>query len=145
MASRQPFTPASLDNLKSGLLTDPQTPGLIIEVGARGKKTWKYRRRLPDRDLTVKMTLGTYPAHRIGDAREWARQLNSDVETGIDPREALREEAARAEMTVARAHGLYMAAAREGRASRAKRLNKPRTIRDKQEIYDRDIAPSLVT
>jgi len=143
VASRQPFTPASLDNLKSGSLTDPQTPGLVIEVGARGKKTWKYRRRLPDQDVTVKMTLGSYPAYRIGDAREWARELNSDVETGIDPREALREAAARAEMTVARAHALYMTAAREGRASRAKRLNKPRTIKDKQDIYDRDIAPTL--
>ena len=43
-------------------------------------------------------------------------------------------------MTVARAHGLYMRAVPEGRASRAK----PRTISDKLEIYERDIAPALV-
>jgi hypothetical protein len=51
----------------------------------------------------------------------------------------------RAEMTVARAHGLYMAAVREGRASRAKRKNKPRTISDKQEIFDRDVPAKLKT
>jgi integrase len=46
-------------------------------------------------------------------------------------------------MTVARAHELYMVAVREGRSSRAKRPNKPRTARDKLEIYQRDIAPVI--
>lgn len=46
-------------------------------------------------------------------------------------------------MTVGRAHGLYMEAVREGRSSRAKRPNKPRTIQDKLEIYRRDLAPTL--
>src|SRR5690606_32409148 len=86
---------------------------------------------------------GLFPTHSIALAREWARDLNQKVEAGIDPREALREEQARLEMTVARAHKLYMVAVREGRASRAKRPNKPRTIKDKLEIYDRDIAPKL--
>jgi cytidylate kinase len=36
-----------------------------------------------------------------------------------------------------------MEAVAEGRASRAKRRNKPRTIKDKQEIFDRDIRPTL--
>lgn len=46
-------------------------------------------------------------------------------------------------MTVDRAHALYMVAVREGRSSRAKRPNKPRTIADKLAIYERDIAPGL--
>lgn len=46
-------------------------------------------------------------------------------------------------MTVARAHELYMQAVREGRSSRAKRPNKPRTISDKLEVYQRDIVPWL--
>lgn len=46
-------------------------------------------------------------------------------------------------MTVDRAHKLYMEAVREGRSSRAKRINKPRTVADKQDIYRRDIAPKL--
>jgi len=36
-----------------------------------------------------------------------------------------------------------MAAVREGRASRAKRPNSPRTVKDKLAIYNRDIAPKL--
>src|SRR3546814_6159034 len=37
----------------------------------------------------------------------------------------------------------YMVAVREGRSSRAKKPNSPRTIKDKQAIYKRDIAPKL--
>jgi integrase len=46
-------------------------------------------------------------------------------------------------MTVERAHALYMVAVREGRSSRAKRPNKPRTIADKLGVYERDIGPKL--
>jgi integrase len=46
-------------------------------------------------------------------------------------------------MTVDRAHQLYMVAVHEGRASRAKRKNRPRTITDKQKIYDRDVPAKL--
>src|SRR3546814_12727229 len=46
-------------------------------------------------------------------------------------------------MTVAKAHQRYMVAVREGRSSRAKKPNSPRTIKDKQAIYKRDIAPKL--
>ncbi|MES2045090.1 MAG: tyrosine-type recombinase/integrase [Pseudomonadota bacterium] len=46
-------------------------------------------------------------------------------------------------MTVAFAHERYMQAVRDGRASRAKKLNKPRTIADKLAIYRCDIAPKL--
>jgi hypothetical protein len=69
--------------------------------------------------------------------------MSAQTEAGIDPRETARDEDARNSMTVAKAHGLYMVAVREGRSSRAKRPNKPRTISDKLEIYDRDIAPKL--
>lgn len=84
-----------------------------------------------------------FPTLSIADAREWARGLNEKAEAGIDPREALRDEERRSGMTVARAHELYMVAVREGRSSRAKRPNKPRTISDKLEIYECDIAPKL--
>lgn len=86
---------------------------------------------------------GTFPAVSIASARDWARSLNQMVEGGIDPREAIRAEAARTTMTVTKAHELYMVAVREGRSSRAKRPNKPRTVSDKLEIYERDIAPKL--
>lgn len=126
-----------------GDLKDPNTPGLSIEVLSSGKKVWKYKRRVAAGGPLVRLSLGQFPAHTIAAAREWAGKLNDLVEAGIDPREVMRAAEARASMTVARAHGLYMHAVREGRASRAKRRNKPRTIADKLEIYERDIAPAL--
>jgi integrase len=143
MARQKAFAPATVDDLIRGRLSDPLTPGLGIEVLTSGKKRWDYRRRLPGADATVKMWLGLYPANSIAAAREWAAKLNEQVEAGVDPREAVRAEEAREIMTVDRAHQLYMVAVREGRSSRAKRPNKPRTIADKLEIYQRDIAPKL--
>jgi integrase len=137
------LTPATIDALKSARIWDLLTPGLGIEVLRRGRKRWIYRRHVAGTDVMATMFGGSFPAESIADAREWARSLNEHVEAGIDPRQALREAKARAEMNVARAHQLYMAAVQQGRASRAKRPNKPRTVRDKQEIYDRDIAPKL--
>src|SRR3546814_15679539 len=86
----------------------------------------------------------------MADARTWAAALNDQLEAGIDPREARRareaEEQARRErasMTVAKEHQRYMVAVREGRSSRAKTPNSPRTIKDKEAIYKRDIEPKL--
>jgi integrase len=116
---------------------------LWIEVLPSGKKRWIYRRRIVGRKVVVKLSLGLYPAYTIADAREWANRLNLQIDAGIDPRETTRQELRLATMTVERAHELYMEAVREGRSSRAKRPNKPRTVADKQDIYRRDIAPKL--
>jgi len=142
MARRTVLTPASVDELVKGCLADPQTPGLRIEVGATGRKTWRYRRRITGGGI-IKLTLGRYPAFSIAAAREWAAGLNAKVEADVDPRALAVEEIERAKLTVAFAHQRYMVAVREGRASRAKKLNKPRTIADKLAIYNRDIAPTL--
>jgi integrase len=116
---------------------------LSIEVLPSGKKRWLYRRRIAGRHEIVKLSLGPYPAYSIADAREWANGLNLQLDAGLDPRETAQQELRLATMTVDRAHELYMEAVREGRSSRAKRRNKPRTISDKQDIYRRDIAPRL--
>lgn len=143
MARKIALTPAAIDSLQKGLLADLQTPGLAIEVLSNGRKRWRYRRKLARISVMVTVYGKPFPSQSIAAAREWARGLNELVEAGIDPRVAQREEKARAQMTVERAHSLYMIAVREGRASRAKRPNKPRTIGDKLEIYNRDIAPKL--
>lgn len=143
MARKIALTPAAIDNLQKGLLADLQTPGLAIEVLRSGKKRWRYRRKLARISVMVTVYGKPFPSQSIADARDWARELNEKVEAGVDPRVARREDKLRSEMTVTRAHGLYMAAVREGRASRAKRPNKPRTIRDKLDIYNCDIAPAL--
>lgn len=143
MRRTQFLCPAAIDRLTTGELKDQSTPGLLIEVLSTGKKVWKFKRRVSGGGPLVRLSLGQFPAHSIAAAREWADKLNEQVEAGVDPREVMRAAEARASMTVARAHGLYMHAVREGRASRAKRRNKPRTIADKLEIYERDIAPAL--
>lgn len=143
VAKKIVFSPASIDALKSGSLADDLTPGLSIVSLSKGRKSWRFRRRVARSTVTVTMFGGTFPSVTIADAREWACSLNELVETGIDPREAIRAEQTRATMTVNKAHELYMVAVKEGRSSRAKRPNKTRTIADKLEIYNRDIRPRL--
>jgi len=143
VSGKKGLTPSAIDSLRKGCLHDRLTPGLRIESLPSGKLKWKYQRRILGGDQIVKLTLGLYPAFPIAKAREWASALNDNVEAGIDPREERRIADERASMTVARAHALYIEAAREGRGSRAKRLNKPRTIVDKLKIYRCDIAPKL--
>lgn len=57
MVRRKALTPAGVDSLEIAHLVDPQTPGLWIKAGAKGKKTWRYRRRLGQGDV-VKLTRG---------------------------------------------------------------------------------------
>ena len=139
MGSVQSFTPASIDSLGKGKRTDPLMPGLYIEVVGRGRKAWRYRRRVTKSHIIVSAQLGNFPAFTIPAAREWAAGLNEAVERGEDPRVSLRAEAARTAMTVERAHGLYMEAMRRG----DRRQLKPRSISDKDAIFIRDIKPRL--
>ena len=90
MTKVQAFTPTSVDNLRSGKLTDPRTPGLTVEVGADGKKVWRYKRRISGSGTILKLTLGSYPAFTIAAARTWADPLNAQVERGEDLLQALR-------------------------------------------------------
>lgn len=143
MAKKSTFSPAAIDALRKGLPVDPQTPDLALEVLPSGKKRWRYRRLVAGTKTVATLFGGLFPAQTMAGAREWADGLNELVEAGIDPRIKQREDKARATMTVAKAHGLYMIAVREGRSSRAKRINKPRTIKDKLEIYERDVVPKL--
>jgi integrase len=142
-SKKKDLAPALIDDLRGGKLDDSKTGGLSIEVLSSGKKRWLFRRRIAGRGDVVKLSLGLYPAYSIADAREWANGLNLQIDGGTDPRETARQELRLATMTVDRAHELYMEAVREGRSSRAKRPNKPRTVADKLEIYERDIRPRL--
>jgi len=143
VTTRKKLTAGNIESHSAGNLPDPQTPGLFIKVLASGKKAWKYRRRVVGSDTVVERSFGHFPTHSIAVARDWANALNELIEAGIDPRQAEQQESDRASMTVARAHELYLAAVREGRASRASKVNKPRTVADKLAIYRCDIAPRL--
>lgn len=142
-STKKELTPALIDDMRAGKLCDSKTGALAIEVLASGKKRWVFRRRIAGRGVIVRLSLGLYPAYSIGDARQWANGLNLQMDAGIDPRETAQTEARLATMTVDRAHELYMEAVRQGRSSRAKRPNKARTVADKQNVYNRDIAPKL--
>ena len=143
MAKKTYLSPSTLDGFSKGVLWDGQMPGLAIEVLSSGKRRWFYRRKIPGKNVIVIVYGGLFPSTTIAAARDWARALNDQVEAGKDPREVDRAEKSRAAMTFVWIHGLYMEAVRQGRSSRAKRPNKPRTIRDKLEIFERDIAPTL--
>lgn len=142
-ARKYQLTPALIDDLNAGKLEDPETGGLAIEVLTSGKKRWRFRRRLAKGRGLLRLSLGLFPAYSIAAAREWANHLNLQIDAGIDPRVTAQTDERLATMTVDRAHDLYMDAVREGRSSRAKRPNKPRTIADKLELYKRDIKPKL--
>ena len=139
MGSIQSFTPASIDSLREGKRYDPQIPGLYIQVVGKGRKVWRYRRRVMKSHTIVTAQLGYFPAFAIPAARKWAVAFNEAVERGEDPRVALRAEASRQAMTVEKAHGLYMAAMRRGDRKRLK----PRTIKDKEVMFSRDVEPRL--
>lgn len=143
MKRRISLTPGTIEALKEGKLLDPLTPGLCTEINAKGRAVWHYRRRIVGTGATFKRTLGLFPAFSITDARAWAARFNELLDAGLDPRIVEQETVARETLTVARAHDCYMLAVREGRASRAKRRNKPSTIADKEEIYVHEIGPKL--
>lgn len=142
MSRKDTLTPATVDGLKEGKLLDSLTPGLSIEI-VRGIPVWRFQRRVTGTNVIFKRTLGSYFMSSIPDARAWASGLNKQVLAGLDPRAVEREETARNNLTVTFAHQKYMIAVREGRASRAKRINKPRTIAEKEEIFRRDIEPII--
>ncbi len=65
MAKRFTLTPACVDALTDGNLLDPQTPGLSIEAGTNGKRTWRYRRRITSTDVVVKLVRRQHQWHRF--------------------------------------------------------------------------------
>jgi integrase len=138
MENAHRLTPSSVDALGEGKHPDPFVRGLCVIVGASGKKTWQYRRRIAKSGAVVALKLGAFPAHSVGAAREWASKLNQAIERGVDPREERRIEKAKA-MSLAAAHAIYMAAMRRG----DRKTLKPRTLNDKEKIFTRDIEPRL--
>ena len=101
MKKKNALTPAALDALHDGFLSDLLTPGLLIEARASGKKRWRFRRLIAGTTVIASVYGGLYPATTIAEAREWGRALNECVEAGVDPREAIRERKVRDAMTSA--------------------------------------------
>jgi len=67
---------------------DKSCPGLLLRVAPSGLKTWSVIYRHGDRQC--RLTLGTYPAHGLPEARLWARRVRAQVDDGHDPAEVKR-------------------------------------------------------
>ncbi|MFT6956163.1 MAG: integrase [Halieaceae bacterium] len=71
---------------------DTQEAGLRFRITPKGKRTFVYR-YFPNGSKTGKqVTLGTYPAYTLKEAREQVRQLRKSRESGIDPKVALADQ-----------------------------------------------------
>ena len=70
---------------KRAMLWDAITPSLALRITDKGHKSFVIQRRVNGR--MVKLTLGEYPALKLVDAREKAREALSEMTRGIDPRQ----------------------------------------------------------
>ena len=62
------------------------TRGLALRVSKGGRKTWTLLFTPPGEDKRARMTLGTYPATSLAQARTLAIEARGHLEQGRDPR-----------------------------------------------------------
>lgn len=87
---RDKLTAKSVENIKplpKGRLQiwDTALPGFGLRITEKGKKSWVVMYRYRDRQR--RMTLGSYPAFSLAEAREEARAALRSIERGEDPAE----------------------------------------------------------
>jgi integrase len=68
--------------------------GLSLRVTSAGKKTWAFTYTSPRDGKRARVTLGTYPATSLLDARERWRTCRGKVEAQLDPRDAADDQEA---------------------------------------------------
>src|SRR5215831_8261770 len=68
---------------------DTQAPNVGLRVSPEGRKTWFVMYRIHGR--LRRLTLGTYPALTLADARDKALKAKHDVAEGDDPATAKQE------------------------------------------------------
>lgn len=88
---RRALTAAAVDRIKppsKGQVDhfDKGFPGLALRVSYAGGKSWVFFYRIGGR--LRRMTLGTYPALTLADARETWREARRDAAVGRDPAQA---------------------------------------------------------
>ena len=79
---------------------DEGTPGLALRVSSTGRKVWTFVFTSPKDDKRTRMTLGSYPAKSLADARATAIEARGylDEKPSRDPRDLMSRTAG--EMTV---------------------------------------------
>lgn len=86
--SKRALTAAAVEKMKSpanGQVDhyDAGFPGLALRISHGGARTWTYKLRAHGRQR--KMTLGTYPAMTLAEARTAWREAKAAVDRGEDP------------------------------------------------------------
>jgi integrase len=76
------------------LYWDVETKGLGLRVTPTGKSTFIAQGRVRGTTTDVRMTIGTYGAWTVDDARRRAEEYKHQFEDGIDPREVKKQTAA---------------------------------------------------
>jgi len=71
-------------------VNDTQEIGLHLRVGANGSKKWSIRITAPS-GKKVRTPLGEYPAVRVAEAREEAREMKKQIRKGFDPAQAKKD------------------------------------------------------
>ncbi|MGA1806477.1 integrase arm-type DNA-binding domain-containing protein [Sphingobium sp. WW5] len=109
---------------------------LWLHVSAKGRKVWVWRGRIAG-GAAKKYTLGPFPAYGLGQAREWAGEINLAKGQGRDLLAEKKAEKVAAEKveteTVDWLFGIYMEA--EGESNR--------TAGEKRRCYEKDISPII--
>jgi len=81
------LTAPAIEKLKPGPSRRevPDRDGLFLVVQPSGAKSWAYRYRSPADGKPRKLTIGSYPAYGLGDAREKAFEAMKSAQRGVDP------------------------------------------------------------
>lgn len=115
-------------------VSDGKTRGLKIRVSKTGKKSWYFTYKRPGTSKYTSMVIGTYPATPLKKARAKARDLQTMVEEGTDPREQKREkQREREEYT--------FAAMAEEQLRELKKGTRESTWSERRRIYEKDLEP----
>jgi integrase len=121
-------------------IADGQTPGLYLLVQPTGGKSWAVRYSRNGR--VKKVTLGSYPALPLAEARRRALSIAASVANGADPAEEKKVErkaAARAPDVVRTVRTI----ADEFLKRHTDEKNGPRWAAETKRILDRNILPAI--
>lgn len=73
---------------------DTETKGFGLRVSPTGITTFIFQKRVKDTTKEVRLTIGTYGAWTVDDARRRAEQFRHQFEDGIDPRDVRKQDEA---------------------------------------------------
>lgn len=76
------------------IYVDTETKGFGLRVTASGAASFIVQGMIAGRGKEARITIGTYGAWKVDDARRRAEQYKHQFEDGIDPREVMKQDAA---------------------------------------------------